>query len=465
MLSEPQRQTILELHAKGMGVRQLSRTLGHTRRTVRRVLAQGAPRPPRRAPSTTPSPAPTSTLPALYYESRGNVVRMQELLRERQGQEVPYSTLTRWVRQAQLREPTPVRVGHYAFAPGQEMQHDTSPHRVVLGGSTLTAQCAGLILGFSRYAFIQYYPRFTRFEAQVFLQEAFTFLGGTCARCTIDNTSVLVAAGSGAGAVIAAPMEQFGARYGVQFVPHAIGHPDRKAHVERLFHYVEHNFLPGRTFADWPDVNAQARTWCETVANQKVKRSLGTAPRAAFEEERPALRPLPAHQPAVCVIAHRVVDTEGYVHLETNRYSVPERLLGQAVEVYQSFDTVVVCHRGTEVARHARAIGQRERRVTAAGHHGAVRARRRDPPPAQQALLTAAPPVLAQYVQALVAHAPGRGATRLKRLLQLQRTYPAEPFLAALAHALTYGLYDLTRLESLILKQVRGAFFQFPEAD
>lgn len=87
MLSEPQRQTILELHAKGMGVRQLSRTLGHTRRTVRRVLAQGAPRPPRRPPSTTPSPAPTSMLPALYCESRGNVVRMQELLRERQGQE------------------------------------------------------------------------------------------------------------------------------------------------------------------------------------------------------------------------------------------------------------------------------------------------------------------------------------------------------------------------------------------
>jgi hypothetical protein len=28
-----------------------------------------------------------------------------------------------------------------------------------------------------------------------------------------------------------------------------------------------------------------------------------------------------------------VVDTEGYVRLETNRYSVPERLLSKAVEV------------------------------------------------------------------------------------------------------------------------------------
>jgi hypothetical protein len=125
-------------------------------------------------------------------------------------------------------------------------------------------------------------------------------------------------------------------------VPHAIGNPDRKAHIERLFHSVEHNFLPGRHCADWPDIHAQACAWCETVANQKVKRSLGTSPRAAFEQERPALRPLPAHRPALCVIAHRVVDTEGSVHLQTNRYAVPERLLGKAVAVYQYFDTVVV---------------------------------------------------------------------------------------------------------------------------
>ena len=355
---------------------------------------------------------------------------MQELLRERHGAEVPYSTLTYWVREPQLREEPPARVGHYDFAPGQEMQHDTSPHRLQVGGTSLTAQCAGLILGFSRYAFIQYYPRFTRFEAQVFLNEAFAFLGGTCARCTIDNTSVLVAAGSGPGALIAAPIEQFGPRFGVQFVPHAIGNPDRKAHVERLFHYVEHNFLPGRTFADWPDLNAQARAWCESVANQKVKRSLGTSPRAAFEQERPALRPLPAHQPAVCVIAHRVVDTEGYVHLETNRYSVPERLLGKAVEVYQYFETVAIYFQGREVARHPRAIGQRDRRLTAAGHHGPPRTRRSDPPPAQQALLADAPPVLARLCPGPGGPCPGARGGPAQAAAAVPAHLSAEPFLA-----------------------------------
>jgi transposase len=465
MLTEPQRQTLLELHAKGMGIRQIARTLHHSRHTVRRVLSEGSQPPPR--PETSAPPALSSRLPELFCKAQENVVRLQALLREQEGLEVPYSTLTYWVRQAQLREPLPQRTGHYTFAPGEEMQQDTSPHRLVIGGTTLTAQCAGLVLAFSHYAFVQYYPAFTRFEAQVFLNAGFGFFGGAARRCLIDNTSVLVAAGSGPDALIAAPMARFGECFGVRFVPHAIGHADRKAQVERLFHYVEHNFLPGRTFADWHDLNAQARHWCEQVANQKVKRSLGTAPRAAFEQERPFLQPLPAHCPPVCVIVPRVVDTEGYVHLQTNRYSVPERLLGKQVDVYQYFEEVVVCFAGKIVARHPRAIGQRERRLTAAGHHRPLggRERRREPSPQQQALLQDAPPPLTQYVEALVAHAPGRGAARLKRLLQLKRTYPTEPFLGAIAQALAYGLYDIGRLEALILKQVRGEFFLIQEGD
>lgn len=63
-------------------------------------------------------PELTSQLPALYCEARGNVVRMQELLQEQHGAEVPYSTLTYWVRELQLREEPSARVGHYDFAPG-----------------------------------------------------------------------------------------------------------------------------------------------------------------------------------------------------------------------------------------------------------------------------------------------------------------------------------------------------------
>jgi hypothetical protein len=48
---------------------------------------------------------------------------------------------------------------------------------------------------------------------------------------------------------------------------------------------------------------------------------------------------------------------------------------------------------------------------------------------------------------------------KLRRLLELKRAYPAEPFLGALAQALEYRLSDLARLERLILERVAGDFF------
>ena len=122
---------------------------------------------------------------------------------------------------------------------------------------------------------------------------------------------------------------------GVGFVPHAVGDADRKARIERNFAYAEKNFLAGRTFSDWHDLNEQAKRWCEEVANRKVKRSLGMSPEAAYLMEKPHLTPLPPYIPPVYQTFYRTVDLEGYVHVDTNRYSAPERLIGKEVEVHK----------------------------------------------------------------------------------------------------------------------------------
>jgi hypothetical protein len=100
------------------------------------------------------------------------VVRVREIL-EGRGHEVPYSTLTRIVREQELRDNGKKRSGAYTFGPGEEMQFDTSPHQVELGGKKVKAQCAGLVLAYAKRLFIQYYPAFTRFEARVYLDAAF----------------------------------------------------------------------------------------------------------------------------------------------------------------------------------------------------------------------------------------------------------------------------------------------------
>lgn len=67
--------------------------------------------------------------------------------------------------------------------------------------------------------------------------------------------------------------------------------------------------------------------------------------------------------------------------------------------------------------------------------------------------------MLDAYVAALAQHRQGRDTRALNRLLQLKRSYPAQPFVAALEQALKYGLFDLARLETLVLRHVAGDFF------
>jgi hypothetical protein len=42
----------------------------------------------------------------------------------------------------------------------------------------------------------------------------------------------------------------------------------------------------------------------------------------------------------------------------------------------------------------------------------------------------------------------------------MAREYPREPFAAALAEASRYGLYDMTRIEKMILQRIRTDYFR-----
>jgi hypothetical protein len=103
-------------------------------------------------------------------------------------------------------------------------------------------------------------------------------------------------------------------------------------------------------------------------------------------------------------------------------------------------------------------IGMRDARHTLPGHH-TVPQRAPRQPSLQAQLLRGEHPTLDAYVVALGAHLNGRGTRALNRLLQLKRSYPAQPFLAAVEQALKYGLFDLNRLETLVLRHVAGDFF------
>jgi len=426
------------------------------------------PATPDDEPAGPRAPCPPETLALIervFARCRGNVVRVHEVLAQEHQLHLAYSSLTRWVREAELRTP-PRRAGSYTFDPGAEMHHDTSPHRLAIAAQPVTAQCASLVLAYSRRLFMRYYPRFTRFEAKAFLADAFAFMDGACARCVVDNTSVLVASGAGPDAIFAPEMTAFARAYGVTFWAHRINDPDRKARVERPFAYIEGNFLAGRVFDDWDDLNAQALAWCITTTNAKPKRALGMSPEAAYVLEKPHLIALPEHRPPVYQVFERIVDVTGFVSLDSNRYSVPERFVGKQVTVYKYPTEVQIYLRQRHLATHPRLVGQCDTKHILPGHHVVPgrHQRRRAPSPEEQSL-RGDDERLDRYVGALKQRARGRGVRVLRRLLELKRTYPRSAFFTALDTALRYGMYDLARLEQLILRYVAGDFFALDHDD
>jgi hypothetical protein len=259
--------------------------------------------------------------------------------------------------------------------------------------------------------------------------------------------------------VPAPEMAAFGERFGFVFAAHEVGDANRSARVESPFNYVDMNFLAGREFDDWDHLNREAIIWCDKV-NARFSRALHGSRRELFAAERPRLKPLPLWVPEVYTLHQRIVDAEGYVRVRRVRYSVPYTLMGRRMEVRETKSRVDVYDGPRQVASHHRVLEPIDTHVTLPEHRP-PRGEGRDksaPPPEEEELLRAAPE-LASYVAGLKRHLFGRGTLGLRRLLVLVRDYPREPLLAAVRTADHYGLYDLNRLERLVLRQIATDYF------
>ena len=226
MLPHSLRQTIHYLHQSGKSNHEIARSLKISRNTIKKILEQGVDIPATER-KVRNEKIELNFLRELFTRCRGNAVRIKEILKEENDIDIGYTTLKYAIQRAGLRAPLK-RVGEYCFDPGHEMQHDTSPHWVLLENKKIKVQCASLVLGYSRKLFMQYYPCFTRFEAKTFLKTSIEFMGGSCKRCIIDNTSVILYAGSGFNAVVSPETLTFARMYGFEFMAHRVNDPDRK---------------------------------------------------------------------------------------------------------------------------------------------------------------------------------------------------------------------------------------------
>lgn len=454
MIDKSKRSAILQLSSQGHGTRKIAKLLKVSRGTVKDVIASRQERPPLVEKPSVLTPH-AETIGELTRLCEGNLVRVHEELTEK-GVTVAYSTLTAFIRRE--KPPPKVPVGTYDFGPGEEMQHDTSPHTALIAGKRVPLQTASLVLCFSRMLFFQLYVRFTRFEAKVFLTEALRYFGGSARRSMIDNTSVIRSHGTGAAMVPVPEMAAFGDRFGFVFRAHERGHADRKGRVEAPFGFIERNFLAGRTFTSLADLNETARAWCVKV-NASYKRHLRGVPLELFAIEKPHLVPLPIFIPEPEKRIDRGVDPERLVNVDTNRYSVPTHWIGRQVQVRVRAATIEIDGKDGTVV-HERLSFPLGKKVILPEHRF-VRGEKpaKGAPCPEEIDLCRILPSLASYVTRLKTSGKRAPTLLVRRLLRMAREYPHGPLLSAIEEAERYGLFDLDRLERMVLSRIGTDYF------
>ena len=147
-------------------------------------------------------------------------------------------------------------------------------------------------------------------------------------------------------------------------------------------------------------------------------------------------------------------------NLDNNRYSVPEKFIGKQLDVYKYLDQVRIDYEHREVAHSSTALRKRYGVSRIKGHHTKFHYQ---PKPScmkqTEKTLRQCHEVLDAYISELKKHVRGHGIRKLNRLLALKHTYPFDAFIGAIQQAQHYGLYDLNRVEELIIKWVAGNYF------
>lgn len=344
---------------EGLSVSEIGRRLEVDRKTVRKALHaewKGYERAVR-----------TDTLVAEHegfmreraaevnYSAR---ILYQELVHQR-GFTGSYPTVKRFV--APLR--AQANVGalcqiRFETGPGEQSQIDWGQARAYLRQQPVKLHIFVLTLGYSRRG---YYRVCANEQLGLFLEAheaAFAHFGGVTHEHLYDRPRTVCQSEDGKWRWNET-FRAFAGHWGFEPRLCAPYRAQTKGKVESGVKYVKRNFMPGRRFTDIADVQAQLDEWTAAIADVRIHGTTHARPIDRFHRERDALLPIAGHG----VFADqrrltRVVADDYLVSFQANRYSVPYRLIGKAVEVVAVGAMLRIEHAGQLVAEHARLAGK-----------------------------------------------------------------------------------------------------------
>jgi len=257
--------------------------------------------------------------------------------------------------------------------PGEQAQADWGEVRVHFGTKPAKVHIFVMTLGYSRRGWSEGYEH-ERMESLLSAHEhGFEHFGGVTREVLYDRMRTVIQGEREGKKRWNSTFQAFARYWG--FEPR-VCRPYRaqtKGKVESGVKYVKRNFLPGRVFRDLEDFNAQLAAWQLEIADRRIHGTTHEPPIERFKREANALTPLAGRTGFLAAMPRaRVVADDWLVSIDTNRYSVPWRLIGATVEVFQVGGHWQIRHRGAVVAEHAVLPGRHELSVKPEHGPGAV---------------------------------------------------------------------------------------------
>lgn len=452
MLTVADQQRIREAYyLEKKSMRVIAREQGHSRNTVKKAVREEKPfRYERQGGYPSPVLGPYKERLQELVEANRQLPRKQRYTTRKmyeiiqaEGYQGAESTVRYYVGQVRKTKRKQRVYLPLDYDPGVDMQMDWGTATVEMADAVTTIKLFVLRWCYSRRLFVAGYPSE---KQECFLDghvRAFHYFGGLPQRIIYDNLKAAVLKIlEGRNRQEQANFLAFRHHYVIEsrYCNPASGH--EKGGVENDVGYVRRNFLAGQpAFETYEELNAYLLEQCRQADERTVygqPHSVGEA----WEEERPHIRSLPAHDFGCCASREARLNKYSQVQFETNRYSVPTDQAYRTVTLRAYPFQVEVIYQDQVLARHVRCYERHqdiidplhylpllEQRPGAFEHARPMRQLR-------QTWDRVYDDLLAHLQQQL----PGTRAIReFVRILSLQRSYPAETVTAAVKQALACG--------------------------
>jgi transposase len=347
----------------GLSIREISRTLGHSRKTIRKALKHATPPGyQREQPAPSPVMAPVAKIVDAWLEQdqdrprkqRHTAQRVYERLRDEHDFKGSSSTVRRYM---QKRKTTKQEVFlPLRFEPGEEGQVDWHTGHIIVNGQQRKAQFFCMRLCYSKASFVAAYEHADMVSFLDGHVRAFEYFGGVPKQLAYDNLkSAVTRVGKGKDRVLNETFKKLRCHYLFKTRFCNVARGNEKGDVENLAKRSERTYLtPLPEVTSLSELNEHMLTCCRKDLQLPATGAPGATRGDLLHEERPCFIALQPTRFEACEVIRTDIDKRSLVTVQTNRYSAPVRWAHHAVTIKLFVDSVELWCEHQRVAVHKR---------------------------------------------------------------------------------------------------------------